>query len=205
VVFRQRVLVNKIRQHGPFYFPQSLLFILPPCERGGGAQRMSLTRRFMGEHKPLRIEPDAVTALLWKVFFPLPSRLRMGAVNEIADRLADIHERHGRGEPEWLVRLRENLASAGRGDIRTDGELLRAYAEPENDGLAFNAIYFRYRDQVRAALEGEGLTGQDAEQRIGVVFLRALEGAAPTALGETLVRVAREVAHDPDCEKAENG
>jgi hypothetical protein len=158
----------------------------------------------MGEHKPFREDPEALTGLLCKVFDPVPSRLRIGAVREFADRLADIHVRHGRGEPEWLARLRARLALSGQADTRADAELLRAYLVPDNDGLAFNSIYCRYRDEVRACLEDEGLKSGEAEQRIGAVFIRALDRtpeSGPDSLREMLLGIAREVAHDPDWER----
>jgi hypothetical protein len=152
-------------------------------------------------HRPLLDNPDAVTALLWKVLWGVPTRMRVGAMHELIDRLTDIHVSHGRGEPEWLARVRNKLVLLGSEDSRTDAELLGAYAEAANDGLAFNTIYFRYRDQVRSWLEAEGLTTQDAEQRIGTVFFRALEGAAVNTspvLRGLLLRVAHEVAYDPN-------
>ena len=87
-------------------------------------------------------------------------------------------------------------------DTRSDAELLRAYLDPavDDDGIAFNTIYARYRDEVRQRLELEGLSPQEAEKRVGAVFIRALDRDpedVPASLPEMLPGVAKEVAHDP--------
>jgi hypothetical protein len=87
-------------------------------------------------------------------------------------------------------------------DHFSDAELLRAYLDPatDDDGEAFNTIYCRYRNEVRRAMEREGLSAVEAENRLGSVFIKALDvdpsGPLPS-LPELLGRVARQVARDP--------
>jgi len=47
--------------------------------------------------------------MLYGLFDDIPSEQRDEAVREFAERLAEIHEAHGQGVPEWLVRLRARL------------------------------------------------------------------------------------------------
>lgn len=85
----------------------------------------------------------------------------------------------------------------------SDAELLRAYLDPatDDDGEAFNTIYCRYRDEVRRTLELEGLPPREAENRVGSVFIKALDvepSDSLPSLPDLLRTVAREVAHDSD-------
>ena len=85
---------------------------------------------------------------------------------------------------------------------RTDDELLRTYLDPDvdDDGEAFNAIWCGYRDEVRRLLEEVGLSAKEAENRVGAVFIIALDRDAsdpPHTLREILHRIAHEVARDP--------
>lgn len=86
----------------------------------------------------------------------------------------------------------------------SDEELLRRYHETDNDdgGEAFITIYTRYRDLVRAELEGAGLEPRAAEERMGSVFIRAMDPhGAPggnQAFRERLLETARTVARDPN-------
>lgn len=61
-------------------------------------------------------------------------------------------------------------------DEQSDEELLRRYQDEsaDDDGEPFMAIYMRYRDTVRVELEAAGLSPADAENRVGAVFIRAL-------------------------------
>lgn len=86
----------------------------------------------------------------------------------------------------------------------SDEELLRRYRETDNDdgGEAFITIYMRYRDLVRAELEGAGLESRVAEERMGSVFIRAVDpGDGPTgnqSFRDRLLETARTVARDPN-------
>lgn len=91
----------------------------------------------------------------------------------------------------------------GDADDLSDDELLRRYlADDENDdGETFIAIYTRYRVPVREELEAAGLPPQDAENRVGTVFIRALDQRPDLPVGslrERLLALAREVAQDPN-------
>jgi hypothetical protein len=94
-----------------------------------------------------------------------------------------------------------------RQNIRSlhDNELLRRYRTPGTETVAAEAfieIYRRYRARARNALEAEGLDRREAEQRLGAVFIRALDRRADIPAGmplaELLMKAAREVATDPD-------
>ena len=63
----------------------------------------------MAERKPLRDDTEARVQLLLGLVSEVPAELRADALREVAERLAAIHERHGPGEPEWLVRVRAML------------------------------------------------------------------------------------------------
>ncbi|HEX6749059.1 MAG TPA: hypothetical protein VF092_17300 [Longimicrobium sp.] len=86
----------------------------------------------------------------------------------------------------------------------SDDELLRrCIGEPaDDDGETFLAIYTRWREPVRRELEDAGLDPHEAENRLGTVFIRALDPderiPATVPLHERLKRFAREVASDPD-------
>lgn len=84
-----------------------------------------------------------------------------------------------------------------------DDELLRRYLadEPDDDGETFMAIYTRHRLAVRAELEAAGLPPQEAENRVGAVFMRALDqhpDSAELSLRDRLLVLAREVAQEHD-------
>jgi len=85
----------------------------------------------------------------------------------------------------------------------SDEELLRRYRETDNDdgGEAFITIYTRYRDLVRAELEGAGLEPRVAEERMGSVFIRAVDADDVSdgnqSFRERLLGIARTVARDP--------
>jgi hypothetical protein len=87
-------------------------------------------------------------------------------------------------------------------DYATDDELFACYTSGnDTDGSAFLAMYARYRPVVRAELERAGLAPREAERRIGLVFVRALDGAAPLAavsLRDHILTTARDVAHERD-------
>src|SRR5687768_6016642 len=88
-------------------------------------------------------------------------------------------------------------------DTWSDGELQRAwFDEGDDDGLAFNEVYRRYRDLVRAEMEAAGLGLREAEDRVGSVFLRARYESAEIpltgSLRDRLFIVARAVAVDPN-------
>lgn len=86
-------------------------------------------------------------------------------------------------------------------DPRPDDELLRAYRDPEqdDDGRALTAIYHRHRGEVLQILEAQGLSRDQAEERGGAVFLRALNREdCDLPLRELLASEAQMVAHDPD-------
>lgn len=88
-------------------------------------------------------------------------------------------------------------------DTRTDDELLLAYRDPEHDddGQALNAIYNRHRDYVLRTLAAEGLTVSGMDDRVGEVFLRALNReVVDRPLSEILADEARAVAHGSDRE-----
>ncbi len=86
-------------------------------------------------------------------------------------------------------------------DEHSDAELLRRYHDEsaDNDGEPFMAIYMRYRDIVRAALEATGLSPADAENRVGSVFIQALNDPARrdgVSFRERLLALAREIGAD---------
>jgi hypothetical protein len=89
-------------------------------------------------------------------------------------------------------------------DGLSDDELLRrCVGDPaDDDGEAFLAVYTRWRDPVRNELESAGLSAREAENRLGTVFIRALDPdqkiPATMALQERLMRFAREVAADTE-------
>jgi hypothetical protein len=87
-------------------------------------------------------------------------------------------------------------------DALTDEALWRAYVgdDPRAAGEAFIGIYIRYRDLMRSLMEAAGLSGSEAENRVGSVFLRALAAsdARPIPLRARLENAARAVAADPD-------
>lgn len=89
-------------------------------------------------------------------------------------------------------------------DDLSDGELLRrCVGDPADDnGEAFLAVYTRWRDPVRNELESAGLSPREAENRLGTVFIRALDPdqqvPATMPLQERLMRSAREVAADTE-------
>jgi hypothetical protein len=60
------------------------------------------------------------------------------------------------------------------------------------------AIYMGYREAVRAALEATGLSPADAQNRVGSVFIRALNERQRdgVALRERLLALAREIGAD---------
>jgi len=85
----------------------------------------------------------------------------------------------------------------------SDSDLQRAWFDDrDDDGLAFNEVYRRYRDQVRAAMQAAGLDLRAAEVRVGSVFLRTRYDSAgipmSVSLRDRLFAVAREVAGDPN-------
>ncbi|HSU17568.1 hypothetical protein [Longimicrobium sp.] len=47
--------------------------------------------------------------MLYGIFDDIPPEQRDDAVREFAERLAEIHEAHGREVPGWLGRLRARL------------------------------------------------------------------------------------------------
>jgi hypothetical protein len=85
-------------------------------------------------------------------------------------------------------------------DEPSDEELLRRYHDEsaDDDGEPFMAIYMRYREAVRAALEAAGLSPADAENRVGSVFIRALNERERdgVSLRERLLALAREIGAD---------
>lgn len=87
-------------------------------------------------------------------------------------------------------------------DALTDEALWRAYVgdDPRASGEAFICIYTRYRDTMRSVMEAAGLSGGEAENRVGSVFIRALDAsdARPIPLRARLEEAARAVAADPD-------
>ena len=92
---------------------------------------------------------------------------------------------------------------SGKAEDLSDDELLRRYLgdEPDDDGETFMAIYTRHRLAVRAELEAAGLLPQEAENRVGTVFIRALDersDSAELSLRDRLLALAREVAQDPE-------
>ena len=64
------------------------------------------TPRRVPSSKSLRDDTEAFASMLYGVFHDIPSEQHDNAVREFAERLAEIHEVHGQGVPEWLVRLR---------------------------------------------------------------------------------------------------
>jgi hypothetical protein len=98
--------------------------------------------------------------------------------------------------------VNEVIGGMPTSDPRSDEELLRICRgdTSADQGEALNSVYYRYRDQVRAALEREGLEPAEAEVRIGTVFSEALAAdaaAAPLPLGALLLAHARSVARAP--------
>jgi hypothetical protein len=92
---------------------------------------------------------------------------------------------------------------SGSAETLSDDELLRRYLgdEADDDGETFIAIYTRHRVAVRAELEAAGLPPQEAENRVGTVFIRALDqhpDSAELSLRDRLLVLAREVARDPE-------
>lgn len=87
-------------------------------------------------------------------------------------------------------------------DALTDDALWSACVgdDPRASGEAFIGIYTRYRDTMRSAMEEAGLSGSEAENRVGSVFIRALDAgdARPIPLRTRLEEAARAVAADPD-------
>lgn len=86
----------------------------------------------------------------------------------------------------------------------SDAALLRRFTEGGESERAesFLTIYARYRNSVRAELEGAGLSVADAEERVGAVFgrtLNALRGkgvAGGESLRERLMDAARRLAEE---------
>jgi hypothetical protein len=88
-------------------------------------------------------------------------------------------------------------------DEQSDAELLRRYQDEsaDDDGEPFMAIYMRYRDTVRTELEAGGLSPADAENRVGAVFIRALNDSPQrdeVPLRERLFALAREIGGADD-------
>lgn len=88
-------------------------------------------------------------------------------------------------------------------DEQSDAELLRRYQDEsvDDDGEPFMAIYMRYRDTVRAELEAARLSPADAENRVGAVFIRALNDPPQrdgVSLRESLLALAREIGAADD-------
>lgn len=88
-------------------------------------------------------------------------------------------------------------------DEQSDAELLRRYQDEsaDDDGEPFMVIYMRYRDTVRAELEAAGLTPADAENRVGAVFIRALNDPPRrdgVSLRERLLALAHEIGAADD-------
>jgi hypothetical protein len=88
-------------------------------------------------------------------------------------------------------------------DEQSDEELLRRNQDDatDNDGEPFMAIYMRYRDTVRAALEAAGLSPADAENRVGAVFIQALNDPPQrdgVLLRERLLALARDIEVSDD-------
>jgi hypothetical protein len=84
-------------------------------------------------------------------------------------------------------------------DPRSDQELVRLYHAPEldRDGRALQTIYRRHADAVLGALQADGLPEPQAQECVGVVFLRALNCAAVNVpLVDLLLREARAVVQD---------
>jgi hypothetical protein len=85
-------------------------------------------------------------------------------------------------------------------DARTDDELLRAYRDPEydDDGRALLTILRRHLDFVVRGLAAEGLSVSASDDRVGAVFLRALNReVVDRPLAAMLAEESRAVAHDP--------
>jgi len=86
-------------------------------------------------------------------------------------------------------------------DQLSDDELHRRYLDaPDTEGEAFFVIYARYYVSVLHEMEDAGLSPQEAENRIGAVFTRALSqshAAGGNTLRGLLLAYAREVASDP--------
>ncbi len=64
-------------------------------------------------------------------------------------------------------------------DVRAlpDNELRRRFLadDPNDNGETFIAIYVRYRDQIRSAMQQYGLAAVVAERRVGSVFIRGMQ------------------------------
>jgi hypothetical protein len=87
-------------------------------------------------------------------------------------------------------------------DEQSDEELLRRYQDDatDNDGEPFMAIYMRYRDTVRA-VEAAELSPADAENRVGAVFIQALNDPPQrdgVLLRERLLALARDIEVSDD-------
>jgi hypothetical protein len=87
-------------------------------------------------------------------------------------------------------------------DALTDEELWCAFMgdDPRMAGEAFIVIYTRYRDTMRSTMEAAGLSSREAENRVGSVFMRALDAndGNPLPLRVRLKEAAQAVAADPD-------
>jgi hypothetical protein len=88
-------------------------------------------------------------------------------------------------------------------DVRTlpDDDLRRRYLadDPNDNGETFIAIYVRYRDRMRSAMQQYGLAAVVAERRVGAVFIAGMEcmraaGEAERPLVEYLLDAARAAA-----------
>jgi hypothetical protein len=85
-------------------------------------------------------------------------------------------------------------------DTRTDDELLLAYRDPDHDddGRALFSILRRHLDAVVRELACEGVFVSESDDRVGAVFLQALNReVVDRPLPEMLAEEARAVAHDP--------
>lgn len=91
-------------------------------------------------------------------------------------------------------------------DVRSlsDDELRRRYLadDPDDNGETFIAIYVRYRDQIRLAMQQHGLSLAMAERRVGSVFIRGMElmreAGEARPLVDHLLDAARAAAGDPE-------
>lgn len=93
-------------------------------------------------------------------------------------------------------------------DALSDAELWRAYVDDDAKGAgdakaageAFILIYARYRDRMRSTMEAAGLSANEAEHRVGSVFMRALDtqDTRDMPLASRLEEAARAIAADPD-------
>jgi hypothetical protein len=84
----------------------------------------------------------------------------------------------------------------------SDEDLWSAYVgdDPRASGEAFIVIYTRYREAMRSTMEAAGLSGREAENRVGSVFVRALDASDGRSLPlrVRLEYAARAVAAEPD-------